>query len=86
MFKQFDVWPETSQTNDLDQTDGSTCGYFAVANLTSIVLKLDPRLQRYNQTKLKGSLLNFAERGQLEIFPRKSGRASTVQNPIAVEV
>ena len=68
------------------QTDGASCGYFAVANLTSIVLKLDPRLQRYSQTKLKGSLLNFVERIQLELFPKNSGRAPTVQDPIAIEI
>ena len=35
---------------------------------------------------LCNSPINFVERGQLEIFPKNSGRAPTVQDPIAVEI
>ena len=40
--------PKVSQ-----QPDGTSCGLYAIANLTSVILKADPQVQRYNYAKLR---------------------------------
>ena len=73
--------PKVSQ-----QPDGTSCGLYAIANLTSVILKADPQVQRYNQSKLRSSLLSYCETAQLHAFPKNRGRAPVTQTPTAIEI
>ena len=62
------------------QPDGTSCGFYAVATLTSIFLKLDTQAQRYKHKKLRISLLSFMEAAELKAFPFKTDLHSAALN------
>ena len=51
------------------QKGGADWGLFAIANATTIALRLDPVEITFQQSNLCGHLVNFLENGKLTRFP-----------------
>ena len=56
------------------QTDGVSCGFQAVANITAVVLGENPSLHNFNVEKMRPTLRDFLlNEQQVSLFPRSRG-------------
>ena len=52
------------------QTDGHSCGFFALAYSASLIGDADPRREDYIQEKLRQHASDCIEKGELSMFPK----------------